>query len=55
MRRQPDDFTYTFDNLASHVEELLFGVLKLKRFSLYVQDYGAPIGYRIASTAPGRD
>jgi pimeloyl-ACP methyl ester carboxylesterase len=42
-------FDYTFDNLASHIEELLFGVLELKSFSIYVQDYGAPIGYRIAS------
>lgn len=41
-------FDYTFDNLAAHVEELLFGVLGLKRFSIYVQDYGAPVGYRIA-------
>jgi pimeloyl-ACP methyl ester carboxylesterase len=44
-----DNFEYTFDNLAAHVEELLFGVLGLKKFSIYVQDYGAPIGYRIAS------
>jgi pimeloyl-ACP methyl ester carboxylesterase len=43
------DFEYTFDNLATHVEELLFGVLGLKKFSIYVQDYGAPIGYRIAA------
>jgi pimeloyl-ACP methyl ester carboxylesterase len=43
------DFEYTFDNLAAHVEELLFSVLGLKKFSIYVQDYGAPIGYRIAS------
>jgi pimeloyl-ACP methyl ester carboxylesterase len=42
-------FDYTFDNIAAHVEELLFGVLGLKKFSIYVQDYGAPVGYRIAS------
>jgi pimeloyl-ACP methyl ester carboxylesterase len=42
-------FDYSFDNLAAYVEELLFGVLGLKRFSIYVQDYGAPVGYRIAS------
>ena len=42
------EFEYTFDNLADYVEELLFNVLGLKRFSVYVQDYGAPIGYRIA-------
>src|SRR6201996_9002900 len=41
-------FKYTFDNLAEYVEELLFGVLGLKKFSIYVQDYGAPIGYCIA-------
>src|SRR6266478_7911928 len=46
------DFTYTFDNLATHVERLLFGVLGLKKFSIYVQDYGAPVGYRIASKHP---
>jgi pimeloyl-ACP methyl ester carboxylesterase len=43
------EFQYTFDNLAEHVEELLFRVLGLKKFNIYVQDYGAPIGYRIAS------
>lgn len=42
-------FEYTFDNLAVYVEELLFGVLGLTSFSIYVQDYGAPVGYRIAS------
>jgi pimeloyl-ACP methyl ester carboxylesterase len=41
-------FDYTFDNLATHIEDLLFGVLGLKKFSIYVQDYGAPVGYRIA-------
>jgi hypothetical protein len=34
------------------VEDLLFGVLGLKKFSIYVQDYGAPVGYRIASKNP---
>jgi pimeloyl-ACP methyl ester carboxylesterase len=46
------EFEYTFDNLATHVEDLLFGVLGLKKFSIYVQDYGAPVGYRIASKRP---
>ena len=44
---EASQFEYTFDNLADHVEELLFGVLGLQKFSIYVQDYGAPIGYRI--------
>jgi pimeloyl-ACP methyl ester carboxylesterase len=46
------EFSYTFDNLAAHVEGLLFGVLGLKQFNIYVQDYGAPVGYRIASKHP---
>jgi len=45
-------FDYTFDNLAAHIEELLFTALGLKKFSIYVQDYGAPVGYRIASRHP---
>lgn len=42
------EFEYTFDNLAAYVENFLFNVLGLTRFIIYVQDYGAPIGYRIA-------
>jgi pimeloyl-ACP methyl ester carboxylesterase len=46
------EFKYTFDNLAAHVEDLLLENLGLKLFSIYVQDYGAPVGYRIASKHP---
>lgn len=46
------EFQYTFDNLTSYVEKLLFGVLGLKKFSIYVQDYGAPVGFRIATKHP---
>jgi pimeloyl-ACP methyl ester carboxylesterase len=46
------DFRYNFDNLSEHVEALLLDVLGLKKFSIYVQDYGAPVGYRIASRHP---
>jgi pimeloyl-ACP methyl ester carboxylesterase len=46
------EFEYTFDNLATYVEDLLFKNLDLKQFSIYVQDYGAPVGYRIASKHP---
>jgi pimeloyl-ACP methyl ester carboxylesterase len=48
-----DKFEYTFDNLAAHVEELLLSKLGLKKFSIYMQDYGAPVGFRIASKNPG--
>lgn len=34
------------------MEALLFGTLGLKKFSIFVQDYGAPIGFRIASGHP---
>jgi pimeloyl-ACP methyl ester carboxylesterase len=47
-----EDFEYTFDHLAGVMEEFLFKTLGLKKFSLYVQDYGAPIGYRIAVANP---
>src|SRR5262245_53093661 len=50
--RSAQEFEYTFDNLAACVEELLLSNLGLKKFSMYVQDYGAPIGYRIASKHP---
>ena len=45
-------FTYTFDNLTAYVEKLLFGTLGLRKFSIYVQDYGAPVGFRIATRHP---
>lgn len=45
-------FEYTFDNLAAYVEELLFNKFGLKKFIIYVQDYGAPIGFRIAAKHP---
>jgi pimeloyl-ACP methyl ester carboxylesterase len=46
------EFHYTFDNLTAQIEKLLFTHLGLKKFSIYVQDYGAPIGFRIASNHP---
>jgi pimeloyl-ACP methyl ester carboxylesterase len=51
---QPDatEFKYTFDNLTEHVEKLLFDVIGLRKFSIYVQDYGAPVGFRIATRHP---
>jgi pimeloyl-ACP methyl ester carboxylesterase len=44
-------FNYTFDHLANIVDQFTVA-LKLEKFALYVQDYGAPIGYRIASSHP---
>ncbi len=48
-----DEFDYTFDHLAEIVEKFITAI-DLKRYSLYVMDYGAPIGYRIAAKYPER-
>jgi len=42
-----DQFAYTFDNLANTMQAFIDG-LGLKRFAIYVFDYGAPTGYRLA-------
>ncbi|WP_246178333.1 alpha/beta fold hydrolase [Actinomadura decatromicini] len=49
----PDEFDYSFDSLAEVTLGLL-DALSLDRFAIYVQDYGAPIGLRIASRNPER-
>lgn len=48
-----NEFDYTFDRLAKIVEKFITAV-DLKCYSLYVMDYGAPIGYRIAAKYPER-
>jgi pimeloyl-ACP methyl ester carboxylesterase len=48
-----DEFAYTFDNLGTVVEEFT-AILGLSKYALYVQDYGAPVGYRLASRHPDR-
>lgn len=47
------EFTYTFDNLAVVIDKFT-DMIGLKNYSLYVQDYGAPIGYRLALKHPER-
>jgi len=47
----PREFEYTFDHVAQVIEAFI-DRLGLKKFSLYVQDYGGPIGFRIASNRP---
>lgn len=48
-----DKFAYTFDNLAKVIDDFTEKV-GLTKYALYVQDYGAPVGYRLASTHPDR-
>ncbi len=48
-----DQFPYTFDNLAKVIDEFT-GKVGLSKYALYVQDYGAPVGYRLAAKHPER-
>ncbi len=48
-----DDFEYTFDNIAILINEFV-EILKLEKYSIYVHDYGAPIGFRLATKYPER-
>ena len=45
------EFEYTFDNFARIITALL-KKLEIQKYSLYLMDYGAPIGFRIASASP---
>ena len=48
-----DEFDYTFDHLAQVIGHFVTQ-LGLEKYSLYVQDYGAPVGYRLATQHPER-
>jgi pimeloyl-ACP methyl ester carboxylesterase len=48
-----DKFSYTFDNLAKVIDEFT-EKLGLTKYAIYVQDYGAPVGYRLAFKHPER-
>lgn len=48
-----DEFDYSFDNLANVVEKFT-DRLQLKKYSLYLMDYGAPVGFRLAVKHPER-
>src|SRR5580704_12527547 len=46
-------FAYTFDRYGELVDGLL-GQLGVKRYAMYVMDYGAPVGWRLALKHPDR-
>jgi pimeloyl-ACP methyl ester carboxylesterase len=48
-----ETYTYTFDKLADHVEGLL-STLSINRYVLYMQDFGAPVGFRLMVRNPER-
>ena len=47
------DFTYSFDNLARIIQGFT-EALGLDRYALYIFDYGAPVGLRLAMAHPER-
>jgi pimeloyl-ACP methyl ester carboxylesterase len=49
----PEKFAYTFDNLANVIERFT-EVVGFDRFAVYVFDYGAPTGFRLATRRPER-
>ena len=48
-----NEFDYTFDNLAKVIEKFTEKV-GLKKYSIYLMDYGAPVGFRLAVKHPER-
>ena len=46
-------FTYTFENIANVIDRFT-EVIGLRRFAVYVFDYGAPVGFRLAVRHPDR-
>jgi len=49
----PTQFEYTFDHIAAVIDRFT-EVVGFDRFAIYVFDYGAPTGFRIASKHPDR-
>lgn len=47
------EFAYTFDHLATIVDQFI-GAIGLSRYTLYMQDYGGPVGFRLATAHPER-
>lgn len=45
------NYVYTFDNLAKTIQAFI-NTLDLKKFAIYVFDYGAPVGFRLATSNP---
>jgi len=47
-RPTPADFEYTFDHLADVMERFV-DALGLEKYSIYMQDFGGPVGFRLAA------
>ena len=53
MTRADASFRYTFDNLADVIDAFT-SAKGLERYAIYVFDYGAPVGWRLAVRHPGK-
>jgi pimeloyl-ACP methyl ester carboxylesterase len=49
----PKDYEYTFDNIAATIDAFL-EKKEIRSYAIMMQDYGAPIGFRIATKHPER-
>jgi pimeloyl-ACP methyl ester carboxylesterase len=49
----PKEFTYTFDHIATVMDHFT-QALGLQSYTLYMQDYGGPVGFRLALAHPER-
>jgi Predicted hydrolases or acyltransferases (alpha/beta hydrolase superfamily) len=49
----PERFEYTFDHIANVMDQFLDSV-GVTKYSIYVQDYGSPIGFRLFLKHPDR-
>ncbi len=47
----PDQFGYTFDHLAAIIDKFVT-IIGLQQYTLFMQDYGGPIGFRLALAHP---
>jgi pimeloyl-ACP methyl ester carboxylesterase len=49
----PKQFAYTFDHISTVIDDFT-QALGLARYTLYMQDYGGPVGFRMALAHPER-
>lgn len=49
----PEQYAYTFDHLADTVDHFL-DQQGISKYSIYIQDYGSPVGFRLATRHPER-
>jgi pimeloyl-ACP methyl ester carboxylesterase len=49
----PEQYAYTFDHLADTIDHFL-DQRGITKYTIYIQDYGAPVGFRLATRHPGQ-